>query len=220
MNCANRDIDHLVECAAKLRDRRSFLHFDTQHLSLNTTGMSTTWSKERAATVGSRLSSHRQQRISWTCTTKHRSPCQCTATGECQWKRPWESASAPRQWCRRHRREGAHLALHNNGHVNDLVRELHLSSQQRACHHLIQELQLRNSTGCTVWTKLQSCTPNDDLPSTAPPHHNRRDPATAPPTCPFLTESQPTLALATKVPGSASTASKKAVSMTRPSWCR
>ena len=41
--------------------------------------------------------------------------------------------------------------------------------------------------------------------STAPPHHNRHDPATAHPPCRFLTEPQPTLALATKVPGSAST---------------
>ena len=41
----------------QLRDLRSFLHFCTQHLSLNTTGTSTTWSeKKRAATVGSRLS--------------------------------------------------------------------------------------------------------------------------------------------------------------------
>ena len=33
-----------------------------------------------------------------------------------------------------------------------------LSSQQRACHHLVQELQLRNFTGCTVWTIPQSGT--------------------------------------------------------------
>ena len=25
-------------------------------------------------------------------------------------------------------------------------------SQQRTCHHLFREMQLRNSTGCTVWT--------------------------------------------------------------------
>ena len=45
MNCANRDIDHLIR-ALQLRDLRSFLHSDTQHLSLTLTGMSTTLSTQ------------------------------------------------------------------------------------------------------------------------------------------------------------------------------
>ena len=68
----------------------------TQHLSLNTTGMSTTRSKKRAATAGSRLSpktAHELQNLH----NPRRPPYQCTANGESQESEPWESASAPRQ---------------------------------------------------------------------------------------------------------------------------
>ena len=70
----------------------------TQHLSLNTTGMSTTRSKKRAANVGSRLSpktAHELQDLH----NPRRPPHQRTANGESQESEPWESASAPRQGC-------------------------------------------------------------------------------------------------------------------------
>ena len=80
MNCANRDIDHLVECAATAGPSQ-FSALRHPHLSLNTTGMSTTLSKEeRDATVGSRLSPTPAHELR-TC-NERRSPCQCTATGE------------------------------------------------------------------------------------------------------------------------------------------
>ena len=88
---------------------------------------------------------------------------------------PRESASAPRQGCRRPAQlecpqtvqrtesEAPSLcanptSLHGYRDVHNrrnctCETSMHLSSQQRACHHLVQELQLRNSTGCTVWTK-------------------------------------------------------------------
>ena len=43
----------------------------------------------------------------------------------------------------------------NNGHVATLSKNctlMHQSSQQRACQYLVQEMQLRKTTGCTVWT--------------------------------------------------------------------
>ena len=69
-----------------------------------TTGMSTTWSKNSTtcncgiSTVSSQLQTNLLDLHN-----KHRSPCQCTA-GESLWFSggPWESASAPRQRCRRH----------------------------------------------------------------------------------------------------------------------
>ena len=81
----------------------------------------------------------------------------------------------------------------------------HLSSQQRAYHHRVQELQLRNSTGCTVWTitlvlhhngqdtKSTTCTTGTPTTTSkkstkrsktqpAPPRRRRhRNPATATP---------------------------------------
>ena len=72
--------------------------------------------EKRTATVGSRLSSHRQQRICWTCTLNIDHLVNVLQLENLSGK-PWESASPPRQRCRRHAANTAHLALHNNGHV-------------------------------------------------------------------------------------------------------
>ena len=117
-------------------------------------------------------------------------------------------------------------------------------AQKRACHHLIQELQLRNPRAALSGPKPLSCTttgkttlskswtPTSTICTTgtstttskkahaarnaaspAPPHHNRRDPATAPPTCPFLTEPQPALAWPPRSPAPRPRPSKKAVGL-------
>ena len=51
-----------------------------------------------------------------------------------------------------------HLSLHIYGHVNNFPehQELHLSSQQRADHHLVQELHLWNTTKSVA---QQECSP-------------------------------------------------------------
>ena len=78
-------------------------HGPPRHLSLHTTGMSTAWSKKkRAATVGSRLSPTTAHQLAGPAQQKSTTLSMC-----CNWRismgiGPRESASAPRQGCRRH----------------------------------------------------------------------------------------------------------------------
>ena len=119
-------------------------------------------------------------------------------------------------------RQAPDVAL--NRHVNHLLQELQLRNPRAAlsgpkpmsCTTTGKTTLSKNwtptSTICTTGTSTTTSKKAHaarNAASPAPPHHNLRDPATAPPTCPFLTEPQPTLALATKVPGSASTAQQE-----------
>ena len=54
--------------------------------------------------------------------------------------------------------------------------QMRLSSQQRACHHLVQELQLRNSTGSTVWTITQVLHNTGKTPKRRPAQQGHRPP--------------------------------------------
>ena len=143
---------------------------------------------KRAATVGSRLSPTTAHELA--------GPAQQTSTTlsmYCNWRislgiGPRESASAPRRGCQRPAQlecpqtarctesEAPSLcanptSLHGYRDVHNRRNctcdtSMRLSSQQRACHHLVQELQLRNSTSCTVWTR----TPPRNPAATTPPH--------------------------------------------------
>ena len=150
MNCDNRDIDHLVRCAATAGPSQ-FLHSDKQHLSLNTTGMSTIVSqgRKRDVTVGARLSPQRLHP---------------TLAGPAQEIEQFVN-ELQLETALRHDRDvndnatrTAHLTLHNNGHVKPGPRNAPSCTCRRnnghvkPGPHLGQELQLRNSTGCTVWT--------------------------------------------------------------------
>ena len=91
---------------------------------------------------------------------QHRPPCQCTAAGEL-----WFGEQ-----------DHGNLPLHDDRDVDDLVKkinelqlrklhsfllfetQMHLSSQQRACHHRVQELQLGTPRAALSGPKPLSCT--------------------------------------------------------------
>ena len=139
----------------QLGDLRSFLHFDTQHLSLNTTGMSTTWSKRNGLQL-------------WDL------DCLLTDSNE-ESAGPAQQTSITLSVCFNRRisvENHGNLHLRHDRDVDDMPRRLRtwrctitgmstwsknctqkpVVARQRACHHLVQELQLWNSTGSTVWT--------------------------------------------------------------------
>ena len=111
--------------------------------------------EKRTATVGSRLSSHRQQRICWTCTTNIDHLVNVLQLENLSGK-PWESASPPRQRCRRHAANTAHLALHNNGHVTILSKNCNCGTPRAA-------LSGPKPLSCTTRARHQNDDHNKDI---------------------------------------------------------
>ena len=119
-------------------------HRRPRHMSLHTTGMSTTLSRaQRAATVGARLSHPRLHPNLQDLPNRHRTPHQCTAAGESLWSAELHHGKLP---------------LRHDRDVDDLVKkidelqlrhllsfllfenQMHLSSKQWACQTLFGEL--------------------------------------------------------------------------------
>ena len=103
----NRDIGHLKK-ALQLRDLRSFLHAEPRAFVIENNGhVNNLVQRIRRMKLSDLdcLHTDSTRGICWTCPTVTSTPYRWTATGESRWfseqSGPRETASAPRQGCRR-----------------------------------------------------------------------------------------------------------------------